>query len=131
MTSEAASVENKDSYRDSLIYTNIELTRLFGNGNRFVPAHMPHLLNKHVLNTIEKNMSFLINTTIHHRFRDSTDLQYSFLYFHYLYHLKLLQSEDPFVTLWKRIDSDGNNVLNENELQTLNTMCFDDSASRE
>ena len=92
---------------------------------------MPHLLNKRVLNTIEKNMSFLINTTIHHRFRDSMDLQYSFLYFHYLYHLKLLQSEDPFVTLWKRVDSDGNNVLNENELQTLNAMCFADSASRE
>ena len=71
------------------------------------------------------------NETIHHRFRESTDLQYAFLYFHYLDGIGSILHEQPIKTLWKRVDTDLDGVLNQNELQTLNTMCFGSDANQE
>lgn len=71
------------------------------------------------------------NETIHHRFRESTDLQYAFLYFHYLDGIGSILNEQPIKTLWKRVDTDLDGVLNQNELQTLNVMCFGSDANRE
>ena len=45
-----------DTYHDSLVYTNMLLITLFGNTERYVPAHMPHLINKAVLARIEQRI---------------------------------------------------------------------------
>lgn len=121
----------EDTYHDSLVTTNLELIRMFGNRGRDIPAHMPHLMNRRVLELIERNMTMKFNETIHHRFRESTDLQYAFLYFHYLDGIGSILNEQPIKTLWKRVDTDLDGVLNQNELQTLNTMCFGSDANRE
>lgn len=113
-----------DTYRSSLIYTNLQLIRMFGVNDRFVPAHMPHLINKHVMEIIEKNMTSLYNQTIHHRFRENNDLQYAFLYFHYLYHLEYMKKENRSRELFDQLDTNHDGVLNTNELISLATMVY-------
>lgn len=100
---------------------------MFGQNIRYVPAHMPHLINKQVMNIIEKNMTSLYNQTIHHRFRENDDLQYAFLYFHYLYHLEYLKKMNHSQVLWKMLDSDQDGHLNKRELTTLAIMVYGDT----
>ena len=90
---------------------------------------MPHLINRHVMDIIEKNMAHFFNQTIHHRFREDTDLQYAFLYFHYLYHLEMMKKEEWGKEVWKQIDSNGDGVLDTREIQTLNIMLNAEKAS--
>lgn len=123
--------KSEDTYRDSLVTTNLELIRMFGYKGRDVPAHMPHLMNRRVLEMIERNMTRQFNETMHHRFRESSDLQYAFLYFHYLDMAGSFLFEDPIVTFWKQIDIDHDDELNQNELNTLNQICFGTDASAE
>lgn len=104
---------------------------MFGSNIRFVPAHMPHLINKHVMDIIESNMTSLYNQTIHHRFRENEDLQYAFLYFHYLYHLEYMKKSNYSRTLFSYIDVNHDGTLNENELVTLATMVYSHQYSTE
>ena len=127
----ATTAKSEDTYHDSLVSTNLELIRMFGKRGRDIPAHMPHLMNRRVWDLIEKNMTMQFNETMHHRFREPTDLQYAFLYFHYLEEIGASLHENPIKTLWKRVDTDLDGVLNQNELQTINAMCFGSDASRE
>ena len=101
---------------------------MFGNRDRLVPAHMPHLINKHIMEVIERNMTELVTDTIHHRFREGNDLQYAFLYFHYHYHLEWLKRGEQMEMVWKWIDADSDGVLNDNELDSLNTIVNDKRA---
>lgn len=100
---------------------------MFGKKTRYVPAHMPHLINKHVMNIIESNMTTVYNQTIHHRFREDNDLQYAFLYFHYLYHLEYLKKSNHSRYLWSILDKDQDGQLNQKELTTLAIMVFGDN----
>lgn len=102
---------------------------MFGNRDRSVPAHMPHLINKDIMEIIEKNMTKLVNETIHHRFREGNDLQYAFLYFHYHYHLEWLKRDKQIDLVWSWIDADGDGVLNDNELDSLNVIVNDKRAN--
>ena len=123
--------KSEDTYRDSLISTTLELIRMFGGCSRDIPAHMPHLMNRRVWELIERNMTAKFNETIHHRFRESSDLQYAFLYFHYLESLGPAKAENRVQSLWRRGDTDLNGVLSQNELETLNALCFESNANGE
>lgn len=115
-----------DTYRESLITTNLLLTKLFGMGNRKVPAHMPHLINKYIMSELEMKLPVKFNETIRHKFRDGSDLQYAFLYFHYLFSKSKLDAVRNIEYVWETIiDTDGNGVLNANEFDTLCHIVFD------
>ena len=118
-----------DTYGNSLVFTNLQLIRYFGYVDRGVPAHMPHLINRRVMDIIEQNMAQFFNQTIHHRVREDTDLQYAFLYFHYLYHLERQKQDNWGREVWKRIDANGDGVLNGQEIQTLNLIMNEEKAS--
>ena len=120
-----------DTYKNSLMYTNLQLIRLFGSTERNVPAHMPHLINRRVMERIETSLSEFYNETIHHRFREDNDLQYAFLYFHFLYHLEARKQEEWNKKVWRQIDVNDDGVLSGDELQTLNLMVNEGKASEE
>lgn len=114
-----------DSYKESLVHTNLQLIKLFGNQKRHVPAHMPHFINKHIMEEIEEKLASYVNDTIFHRFREGNDLQYSFLYFHYLQG-KEMNEDGYFERIWKmQIDTNNNGVLDPNEFMTLAAMVYD------
>ena len=121
-----------DTYRDSLIFTNLQLIRLFGNVKRNVPAHMPHLINKWVMREIESKLSKYVNSTIRHKFRESDDLQYAFLYFHYLSGLMDKAETGNLDRIWReKLDRDEDGILNSNEFETLAAIVLGDSAEKD
>ena len=117
-----------DTYGESLVYTSVQLTRKFGHISAAVPAHMPHLINKSIMRDIESELSQFVNNTIMHRFRENTDLQYAFLYFHYMEEVEKVKRMDHLAVIWKEhLDTDGNGVLDSNELETLATIVYKDT----
>lgn len=121
-----------DSYRDSLVYTNLQLIKLFGNTKRHVPAHMPHFINKNIMAEIEEKLGVYVNKTITHRFREGDDLQYAFLYFHYLVGREEQKSEDFYRQFWNlQLDTNNNGFLDQNEFTTLASIVFDREVTKE
>ena len=78
---------------------------------------------------IEERMHDLVNETIYHRFREGTDLQYAFLYFHYLYHTEMLHKNDHLREVFSLIDADADGQLNDRELDSLNHIVYGIQAS--
>ena len=78
---------------------------------------------------IEERLHDLVNETIHHRFREGTDLQYAFLYFHYLYHKEMLRKTDHLKEVFSWIDTDGDGILNDREFESLNQIVYGVRAS--
>lgn len=115
-----------DSYRESLVHTNLQLIKMFGNTKRYVPAHMPHFINKHLMEEIEGKLGKYVNETVSHRFREGNDLQYAFLYFHYLIGKEDLKSDKYIEDYWhSQIDTNHNGIVDANEFKTLAAMVYD------
>lgn len=115
-----------DSYRESLVHTNLQLIKMFGNTKRYVPAHMPHFINKHLMEEIEGKLGKYVNETVSHRFREGNDLQYAFLYFHYLIGKEDLKADSYIENYWhSQIDTNHNGIVDENEFKTLAAIVFD------
>jgi hypothetical protein len=51
-----------------------------------VPAHMPHMLDRHIIEEMQHRWSGEFEATSAHRFRAGDDMQYAFSYFYYLMH---------------------------------------------
>ena len=73
-----------DVYADSLRHVNRMYTKRYGGATRKVPAHMPHFLQKSVLEAMHDRFPDQFAATASHRFRHSQDMQFSFSYFYYL-----------------------------------------------
>lgn len=122
----------RDTYAESLAHTNVLLTQLFGNDERKVPAHMPHFMNKEVLQKIEDRIPDQFTDTRSHRFRNSTDLQYALMYFYFLKHFEKEKKDQYYDSLWSQyLDTDHNGYLDKNELATLATMVYDENVNEE
>lgn len=46
----------RDTYGDSLKHVNMLLRRDFGSAVRKVPAHMPHLIDKHIMQRLQSRL---------------------------------------------------------------------------
>lgn len=108
-----------DTYGDSLVRTNAMISSRFGRRPRKVPAHMPHMIDRQVMEDLQAAFPQAFDETSARRFRSEYDVQYAFAYFYWVMEggssggLNL----DRF---WQReLDTDGDGVLSENELRTL------------
>ena len=101
-------------------------------GKPYVPAHMPHMLNKKVLEELQDHFSEAFEKTSSHRFRDSEDMQYSFSYFWYLKNRQKKEVEEDVKQLWNLfVDTDQDGIANGNEYHTLLTMISDNKLHSE
>ena len=100
-----------DIYGDSLRFVNKLLTRAYGHEARKVPAHMPHMINRDIMEELQNRCVVLLNwstssrpsafpslslsslpsrypiefdETSSHKVRSSDDMQFSFSYFYFL-----------------------------------------------
>ena len=65
-----------DTYGDSLRHVSSLLTARYGRGqNRKAPAHMPHLIDRHVMEELQSKWPEHYQTTSAHRFRHPADMQ--------------------------------------------------------
>lgn len=122
----------RDMYAESLVHTNMLLTQLFEYEDRKVPAHMPHFLNREVLQQIENMIGDQFTLTRQHRFRSSDDLQYAFMYFYFLKEIEKKKMDAYYDSLWDLyLDTDHDGFLNTNEFKTLAAMVYRDDVNEE
>jgi len=106
-----------DNYGDSLKYVNLLLNKAFHAESRKVPAHMPHYLQKSVIERMQRLWRREFELTSSHQTRSKQDMQYAFSYF--WYYMRETIPYD-FADVWEReLDVDGNGVLDANELRTV------------
>lgn len=106
-----------DFYADSLRHVNLLLNKEFGNDARHVPAHMPHYLQKSVIERMQVLWEKEFDETSSHNMRASNDMQYAFSYFYYYMHERLPYN---FTEVFENdLDVNGDGVLNANEIRTI------------
>jgi len=84
--SRATSRKLLDNYGESLKYVNKLLNAEFGNAARRVPAHMPHYIQKPIIEKMHKRWPEHFERTSSHRLRAPDDMQFAFSYFYYMMH---------------------------------------------
>eukprot|EP00759_Apiculatamorpha_spiralis_P029324 PhF_6_TR31510/c0_g1_i2/m.46426/K08239/GNPTAB; UDP-N-acetylglucosamine-lysosomal-enzyme len=106
-----------DMFGDSLKFVNAKLTRRFGSAARKVPAHMPHLIDRDVMNEVIKEWPEEWDQTSASRFRSPTNMQYAFTHFYWIIHAKKdFDAEEYFRDV---LDINKNGLLDESEIRRV------------
>ena len=106
-----------DTYGDSLRHVNALLTVRYGKATRKAPAHMPHLIDRRVMEEVQARWPSHYDATSSHRFRHPGDMQMAFTYAYYL-----MNEPAPFDldALWReQLDWDGDGRLSDREVRLM------------
>ncbi|KAM5289045.1 N-acetylglucosamine-1-phosphotransferase subunits alpha/beta isoform 2-T2 [Ctenodactylus gundi] len=112
----------KDTFADSLRYVNKILNSKFGFTSRKVPAHMPHMIDRVVMQELQDMFPEEFDKTSFHKVRHSEDMQFAFSYFYYL-----MSAVQPLNVsqIFDEVDTDQSGVLSDREIRTLATRIHD------
>jgi UDP-N-acetylglucosamine-lysosomal-enzyme len=105
-----------DTFADSLRYVNVLYTKEYGHRSRKVPAHMPHMINKYIMEELQRKYATQYDLTSSHKLRNVKDMQFAFSYFYYI------MSEEvkvPINEVFDKLDTDRSGILSVRELRTL------------
>ncbi|XP_041833784.1 N-acetylglucosamine-1-phosphotransferase subunits alpha/beta isoform X2 [Melanotaenia boesemani] len=108
----------QDTFADSLRYVNKLLNSQFGFTSRKVPAHMPHMIDRLIMQELQDTFPEEFDKTSVHRVRHSEDMQFAFSYF---YFLMSAQQQLNVSEVFDEIDTDHSGVLSDREIRTLAT----------
>ncbi|XP_078423784.1 N-acetylglucosamine-1-phosphotransferase subunits alpha/beta isoform X1 [Cetorhinus maximus] len=108
----------QDTFADSLRYVNKLLNTKFGFASRKVPAHMPHMIDRFIMDDLQAMFPKAFDQTSNHKVRHSEDMQFAFSYFYYVMSaLQPLNLSDVF----DEVDTDRSGILSDREIRTLAT----------
>ncbi|XP_018363916.1 PREDICTED: N-acetylglucosamine-1-phosphotransferase subunits alpha/beta isoform X1 [Trachymyrmex cornetzi] len=105
-----------DTYAESLLYVNKIYNAAYGLERRRVPAHMPHLIDKWIVNNMQEKFESEFKKTSSHKVRDSEDMQFAFSYFYFLYSEKRKVSVGEIFDMF---DTDKSRSWSDREIRTL------------
>uniref|UniRef100_W5NDH4 N-acetylglucosamine-1-phosphate transferase subunits alpha and beta n=1 Tax=Lepisosteus oculatus TaxID=7918 RepID=W5NDH4_LEPOC len=108
----------RDTFADSLRYVNRLLNGQFGFTSRKVPAHMPHMIDRLVMQELQDMFPKEFDKTSSHKVRHSQDMQFAFSYFYYL--MSAVQQLN-ISRVFDEVDTDSSGVLSDREIRTLAT----------
>ncbi|KAL7370447.1 hypothetical protein ABVT39_000926 [Epinephelus coioides] len=108
----------QDTFADSLRYVNKLLNGQFGFTSRKVPAHMPHMIDRLIMQELQDTFPEEFDKTSGHRVRHSEDMQFAFSYF---YFLMSAQQQLNVSEVFDEIDTDHSGILSDREIRTLAT----------
>uniref|UniRef100_A0A2D4HMK2 Uncharacterized protein n=2 Tax=Micrurus lemniscatus lemniscatus TaxID=129467 RepID=A0A2D4HMK2_MICLE len=108
----------KDTFADSLRYVNKLLNGKFGFTSRKVPAHMPHMIDRKVMQELQDLFPEEFDKTSFHKVRHYEDMQFAFSYFYYL--MSAVQQLN-ISQVFDEIDTDHSGILSDREIRTLAT----------
>ncbi|CAG5927464.1 N-acetylglucosamine-1-phosphotransferase subunits alpha/beta [Menidia menidia] len=114
----AAARKLRDTFADSLRYVNRLLNGQFGFTSRKVPAHMPHMIDRLIMQELQDTFPEEFDKTSGHRVRHPEDMQFAFSYF---YFLMSAQQHLNVSDVFDEIDTDHSGVLSDREIRTLAT----------
>lgn len=92
-----------DTYAESLLYVNRIYNVAYGFERRRVPAHMPHLIDKWIVDDMQRKFGHEFRKTSSHKVRNSEDMQFAFSYFYFLASEK---RGVPIEEIFDRFDTD-------------------------
>ncbi|XP_015515285.2 N-acetylglucosamine-1-phosphotransferase subunits alpha/beta isoform X1 [Neodiprion lecontei] len=105
-----------DTYAESLLYVNRIYNSVYGFERRRVPAHMPHLFDKFIIQDMQVKFDKEFKKTSNHRVRDREDMQFAFSYFYFLTSEKFNVSIE---TIFDMYDTDKSGTWSDREIRTL------------
>lgn len=108
----------QDTFADSLRYVNKLLNSQFGFTSRKVPAHMPHMIDRLIMQELQDIFPEEFDKTSAHRVRHPEDMQFAFSYF---YFLMSAQQQLNISKVFDEVDTDHSGVLSDREIRTLAT----------
>ncbi|XP_040030053.2 N-acetylglucosamine-1-phosphotransferase subunits alpha/beta isoform X1 [Gasterosteus aculeatus] len=108
----------QDTFADSLRHVNKLLNGQFGFTSRKVPAHMPHMIDRLIMQELQDTFPEAFDKTSGHRVRHPEDMQFAFSYF---YFLMSAQQRLNVSEVFDEIDTDHSGVLSDREIRTLAT----------
>lgn len=110
-----------DSFAESLLHVNMLYNKVYGFETRRVPAHAPHLIEKHIMSELQEKFSAEWTATSSHKLRSPLDMQFAFSYFYYL----MSEEEDVSIKeLFKIYDTDNTGTWSDREIRTLMTRLY-------
>ena len=107
-----------DTYSDSLLFVNRLYQQKFGAETRKVPAHVPHMINKVVIEELQQRFQNEWQRTSSNKFRSSDDMQYAFSYYHYLMNRANILHKENFEIMDEVIFAGNQQKNNHNRLIT-------------
>ncbi|XP_011645011.1 N-acetylglucosamine-1-phosphotransferase subunits alpha/beta [Pogonomyrmex barbatus] len=105
-----------DTYAESLLYVNKIYNAAYGLERRRVPAHMPHLMDKWIVNSMQEKFESEFKKTSSHKVRDPEDMQFAFSYFYFLSSEKRRVSVEEIFDMF---DTDKSRTWSDREIRTL------------
>ncbi|XP_076754530.1 N-acetylglucosamine-1-phosphate transferase subunits alpha and beta [Xylocopa sonorina] len=105
-----------DTYAESLLYVNRIYNMAYGFERRRVPAHMPHLVDKWIVNDMQNKFEDEFKKTSSHKVRNSEDMQFAFSYFYFLTSEK---RKLPIGEIFDTFDTDKSGTWSDREIRTL------------
>ncbi|XP_076015050.1 N-acetylglucosamine-1-phosphotransferase subunits alpha/beta [Genypterus blacodes] len=108
----------QDTFADSLRYVNKLLNGQFGFTSRKVPAHMPHMIDRIIMQELQDIFPEEFDKTSAHHVRHSEDMQFAFSFF---YFLMSAQQQLNVSEVFDEIDTDHTGILSDREIRTLAT----------
>ncbi|XP_045584036.2 N-acetylglucosamine-1-phosphotransferase subunits alpha/beta [Procambarus clarkii] len=107
-----------DMFAESLLHVNRLYNSEYGYQARRVPAHMPHLINKSVMESLQNRFMEEFQLTSSHKIRQANDMQYAFSYYFFLMSEKRIRTPTEVFTIF---DTDNSGTLSDREIRTLLT----------
>jgi len=108
-------------YSHSLIATNMLLNRVYGFKARHVLAHVGFLIDKDIMEAMQRRFRQQVQSTARQRFRSATDLQFAFAYYSFLMsETKVMGVEEIF----DEFDTDGSATWSDREVRTFLTRIY-------
>ncbi len=107
-----------DAYGESLLFVDRLLSAEYGHARREVPAHIPHFVDRAVMERLQGKFPKEWEDTSAHFFRSGSDMQFSFSYFHFLMSEKRSLS---VAEVFDEFDTDGSGTWSDREIRTLLT----------
>ncbi|TNN63144.1 N-acetylglucosamine-1-phosphotransferase subunits alpha/beta [Liparis tanakae] len=104
----AAGRRLRDTFADSLRHVNKLLNGQFGFTSRKVPAHMPHMIDRLIMQELQDTFPEEFDKTSGHRVRHPEDMQFAFSYF---YFLMSAQQHLNVTEVFDQIDTDHSGTL--------------------
>jgi UDP-N-acetylglucosamine-lysosomal-enzyme len=105
-----------DTFADSLRWVNGLYNEVFGKSSRKVPAHMPHFVDKKIMEELHSKWPEHFYNTTSHKFRHPQDMQFAFTYMYYLIHAPV--TYDPW-EVFQQLDRDGDGYLDFKETELM------------
>ena len=118
-----------DTFGESLRYVNQKYSKRYGYEPRKVPAHMPHLIDRDVMQELQDTFQEEFDLTSSHQVRHNHDMQYSFSYFYY--YMSETMDWIDLREIFDEFDSNENGLLSILEQRNLVVLLYELPLTRE